>query len=109
MTFTEIPDNLGKPRAQATPPDSRTFLRGDALADGGISISDALFIAQHKVGDRRVGEGAGEVNAVNAGSVVHDLENNQPGTGNDVITVADAVRIAQFLVGNAYTSYNLIT
>ena len=94
LNFVEIIDSLGNNIPQVSPPDSRTFLRGDALADGGISIGDALFIAQAVVNVRTVGEGVGEVNPVNAGSVKHD------DPLNDFISVADAVLIAQFLVGN---------
>ena len=93
LNFTEIKDDQGNLMPQISPPDTRTFLRGDALADGGISIGDALFIAQHLVAARPVGEGAGEVNPVNAGSVNHD-------SPNDFISLADAIKIAQFLVGN---------
>ena len=92
LNFTEIKDDQGNLMPQISPPDTRTFLRGDALADGGISIGDALFIAQHLVAARPVGEGAGEVNPVNAGSVNHD-------SPNDFISLADAIKIAQFLVG----------
>lgn len=93
LNFTEIKDDLGNLMPQISPPDTRTFLRGDALADGGISIGDALFIGQHLVAARPVGEGPGEVNPVNAGSVKHD-------SPNDFISLADAILIAQFLVGN---------
>ena len=101
LTYTEIKDNLGSVIPQDLPPDSRTFLRGDALTDGGVSISDTLFIGQHLVDPvaRPVGEGPGEVNPVNAGSVNHDGP-------NDVISLADAVLIAQFLVGNLDEFYN---
>ena len=94
LDFVEILDDLGKPMPQVSPPDSRTFLRGDAQADENISIGDALFIAQHIVAPlfRPAGEGVGEVNSVNAGSVNHD-------SPDDVISLADAIRIAQFLVG----------
>ena len=101
LTFIEILDDLGNPMPQVSPPDSRTFLRGDAQADGSISIGDALFIAQHIVAPlfRPVGEGVGEVNPVNAGSVNHDFP-------DDVISLADAIRIAQFLVGIRDEFYN---
>ena len=100
LNFVEIRDNLGSLIPQATPPDTRTFLRGDALADGSISIGDALYIGQHLVNAtlRPAGEGPGKVNPVNAGSVNHDAP-------NDVITLADAVLIAQFLVGNVNQFY----
>jgi len=104
LNFVEIIDEFGDLVAQDSPPDTRTFLRGDALANGNISISDALFIAQHLVAPvfRPVGEGGGEVNPVNAGSVNHD-------SPNDVISLADAVLIAQFLVGNLNEFYEPIT
>ena len=103
LNFVEIIDEFGGTVAQESPPDTRTFLRGDALANGNISISDALFIAQHLVAPvfRPVGEGGGEVNPVNAGSVNHD-------SPNDVISLADAVLIAQFLVGNLDKFYDPI-
>ena len=86
---------------QEFPSDSRTFLRGDAQADGSISIGDALFIAQHIVAplSRPAGEGAGAIHPVNAGSVNHD-------SPNDFISLADAIRIAQFLVGIRDEFYN---
>ena len=104
LNFVEIIDEFGDLVVQDSPPDTRTFLRGDALANGNISISDALFIAQHLVAPvfRPVGEGGGEVNAVNAGSVNHD-------SPNDVISLADAILIAQFLVGNVDEFYEPIT
>jgi hypothetical protein len=101
LTFVEILDDLGNDMPQVSPPNSRTFLRGDAQADENISIGDALFIAQHIVAPllRPAGEGVGEVNPVNAGSVNHD-------SPNDVISLADAIRIAQFLVGIRDEFYN---
>ena len=101
LDFVEILDDLGDPMPQVSPPDSRTFLRGDAQADENISIGDALFIAQHIVAPlfRPAGEGVGEVNPVNAGSVNHD-------SPDDVISLADAIRIAQFLVGIRDEFYN---
>ena len=75
--------------------------KGDAQADGSISIGDALFIAQHIVSPllRPSGENPGEIHPVDAGSVNHD-------TPHDVIGLADAVRIAQFLVGIRDEFYN---
>ena len=101
LNFVEILDDLGNPMPQVSPPDSRTFLRGDAQADGSISIGDALFIAQHIVAPlfRPAGEGAGDIHPVNAGSVNHD-------SPDDVISLADAIRIAQFLVGIRDEFYN---
>jgi hypothetical protein len=103
QTFVEIRGEFSQLVAQDSPPDTRTFLRGDALANGNISISDALFIAQHQVAPvfGPVGEGGGEVNPVNAGSVKHD-------SPNDVINLADAILIAQFLVGNVDDFYDPI-
>lgn len=109
LTFTNITDSLGSTIAQETP-SIRTFLREDALADGSISISDALFIAQHLVDQiaRPAGDGAGEIHPVNAASVSHDLVGGQSGTGVDIITVGDAVLLAQLLVGNVDEFYDLI-
>ena len=103
LNFVSIIDEFGGSVEQESPPDTRTFLRGDALANGNISISDALFIGQHLVAPffRPVGEGGGEVNPVNAGSVSHD-------SPNDVISLADAILIAQFLVGNVDEFYDPI-
>ena len=101
LDFVEILDDLGNPMPQVSPPDSRTFLRGDAQANGFITIGDALFIAQHIVAPlfRPAGEGVGEVNPVNAGNINHD-------SPDDVISLADAIRIAQFLVGIRDEFYN---
>jgi hypothetical protein len=101
LSFIEIKDEFGELVNQESPPDTRTFLRGDALANGNISISDALFIAQHLVAPvfRPVGEAGGQVNPVNAGSVNHDAP-------NDVISLADAILIAQYLVGNVDEFYD---
>jgi YVTN family beta-propeller protein len=94
LNFISILDDLGEQLPQEIPPDSRTFLRGDAQANGFITIGDALFIAQHIVAPlfRPTGEGVGEINPVNSGSVNHD-------SPDDVISLADAIRIAQLLVG----------
>jgi|GEM_PF-1812627 hypothetical protein len=101
LNFVEIKDEFDGLVNQESPPDTRTFLRGDALANGNISISDALFIAQHLVAPvfRPAGEAGGEVNPVNAGSVNDD-------SPNDVISLADAILIAQFLVGNVDEFYD---
>ncbi|PKB59637.1 MAG: hypothetical protein BZY83_00790 [SAR202 cluster bacterium Casp-Chloro-G2] len=103
LTFVEILDGAGNPIEQEPPPDSRTFLRGDASANGSVGISDALFIGQYLVSpaSRPVGEGPGQVHPVNAGSVNHDGP-------NDVISLADAILIAQFLVGNVDEFYEPI-
>ena len=63
LNFVEILDDLGNDMPQVAPPDSRTFLRGDAKPDGSISIGDALFIAQRIVAPlfRTAGEGVGDV------------------------------------------------
>ena len=47
---------------------------------------------------RPAGEGDGEIHPVNAASVSHD-------DPNDFISLADAVLIAQFLVGNKNQFY----
>ena len=101
LNFVEIKDTFNSVIPQDLPPDSRTFLRGDALADGGVSISDALYIGQYLVDPvfRPVGEGPGQVNPVNAASVSHDVV-------NDLISLADSVLIAQYLVGSVDEFYN---
>jgi len=74
---------------------TQTLLRGDARADGDITIADALFIAQYLVGLRE--ECTTEANItcmhpVNAASVRQDGDFDRK-------TIADALFIAQHLVG----------
>ncbi|MBA7658457.1 hypothetical protein ES703_66408 [subsurface metagenome] len=70
-------------------PNSLTFRRGDSSNNGVVDIFDAMFIAQYIVGQRPLGE----LNALNAASVMHD------GTGGDEIIIFDAMFIAQYVVG----------
>ena len=71
------------------------LLRGDARADGNITIADALFIAQYLVGMHPACTDVVDnscLHSVNAGSVRHD-------GAFDKKTIADALFIAQDLVG----------
>ena len=82
---------------------SKTFRRGDAQANGTVNITDALFIAQYLVSLRNLGEGIGDVWAVNAATP----QNNLPTAGSQ-ITITDAMYIAQMLVGLRDASYQFI-
>jgi hypothetical protein len=92
LNFSQIADYDGTliPQQQAS---QRTYRRGDAKADGTISVADLLFIAQYQVGLRNVGDDPStEVNAVNAASVRQD-------SPYDTISTADLLFLAQYLVG----------
>lgn len=81
-------------------PATLSFRRGDARADGEVSITDALFIAQYLAGKRGLGNDTTTVNPVNAASVSHN-----DATG-DKITIVDAMFIAQMLAGLRDASFN---
>lgn len=89
LSFSEIADSDGTLIPQDGPV-SEFFRRGDALVDGEVNISDALFIAQYLVGSRSLGPGVGLVHPVNAASVMHD------GSG-DEINISDVLYICQYL------------
>ncbi|MDA0733403.1 MAG: S8 family serine peptidase [Chloroflexi bacterium] len=114
MGSNQLPCSLGMQITSLTDVDdnpiltpntlTHEFLRGDALADGVISITDALFIAQYLVGLRSecttlVANTC--LHSVNAASVKQDGAFDQK-------TIADALFIAQYLVGLRDESYNLI-
>ena len=84
-----------------TPPVVRTHRRGDAKANGVISAGDVLYIAQYVAGVRPLGDGPGQVNAVNAASVKQDGPFDQ-------VTAADALSLAQELVGLRDGCFNLL-
>ncbi|MBI4331240.1 MAG: PKD domain-containing protein [Chloroflexi bacterium] len=77
-----------------------TFRRGDANSNGTVDMTDALFIAQYRVGIRGLGTDTLSVNAVNAASVKPD-----DATG-DRIDMNDALYIAQFRVQLRDESFN---
>lgn len=85
---------------QTTASTTKTFRRGDAKADGVVNAADTLFIAQYIAGNRQVGDGTGLVHPINAASVKQDV-------GGDKITVADALLIAQMIVGIRNSCYLL--
>jgi len=90
--FSQILDGNSVPLA-IQQPAAKTYRRGDARADGTVNISDALFVAQYLAGLRSLGEDPlTQVNAVNAASVKQD-------TGVDLVTTADVLLIAQYVVG----------
>ena len=64
-------------------------------------MADALFMAQHLVGLRDIGEGLDKVNAVNAASVKQD-------GAFDVISSADILLIAQRAVGLRDNCFDLL-
>ena len=90
----------------AVPQDAAASLslrRGDARADGQVTISDALYIAQYLAGLRGLGTDTNSVNPVNAASVRQDVTS---GTNGDLLTIADALFIAQMLAGLRDASFN---
>ena len=86
--FDEIEDEEGNPIFQQMPA-SLTFQRGDAREDGEVKITDAMFIAQYRVGLRPLES----LNPLNAASVRHD------GDEGERITIHDAMFIAQYCAG----------
>jgi hypothetical protein len=82
-------------------PSPRVYRRGNAKADGLLSIGDVLYIAQYLVGFRTVGDGPNQVDAVNAASVKYDGV-------VDLISIADALELAQYLVGLRDSCFNLL-
>lgn len=87
LNFSTIADVMGEYIAQEAPA-TRTYLRGDAKADGVVDIVDALFIAQYVVQLRPLSD----LNAVNAASVRYD------GDAGDKIDIVDALFVAQMTV-----------
>ncbi|MDA1219778.1 MAG: hypothetical protein O2909_10095, partial [Chloroflexi bacterium] len=83
---------------------SRDFLRGDARADGTVTIADALFIAQYLVGSRPACTTVVDLtclHSVNAASVRQD-------GAFDRKSIADALFIAQYRVGLRDEFYDLM-
>ncbi len=100
LTFSQVVDVNGDP-LDPGPPVVRTFRRGDAKPDGVVAISDVLYIRQYLVGLRPLGDGPGQVNAVNAASVKQD-------GAFDKITTADVLYLAQLLVGMRDGCFSLL-
>lgn len=103
LELTSLSDVDGNPIAAPTML-SQTVQRGDARADGNITIADALFIAQHLVGLRAECTDTADTNClhpVNAASVRND-------GALDEKTIADALFIAQHLVELRDEFYNLV-
>jgi len=92
LVFTEIIDVEAEPLAPTPAEISHNYRRGDARADGIISIADALYIAQYLAGMRDLGEGLDKVHPVNAASVKWDSD-------IDMVNIADVLYICQYLVG----------
>ncbi|HEU0022648.1 MAG TPA: carboxypeptidase regulatory-like domain-containing protein, partial [Dehalococcoidia bacterium] len=102
-TLTSISDTDGNPLATPEVP-SQIVQRGDAQADGVVNITDARFIAQHLVGSRpacSMKVDTGCLHSVNAASVKQDGDADRK-------TIADALFIAQQLVGLRDEYYNLL-
>ncbi len=100
--ITDLTDLDGNSIPVEPPTLSLEFLRGDARADGTVSIADALFIAQNLVGLRPACTDVVDnscLHSVNAASVRQD-------GGFDRLTIADALIIAQYLVELRDEFYN---
>ncbi|MBI4330703.1 MAG: hypothetical protein HY673_05450, partial [Chloroflexi bacterium] len=82
-----------------------SFRRGDARADGAVNMSDALYIAQSRVGIRALGlDPLNNTHPVNAASVkIDDLVNG------DKVDMNDALYIAQSRVNLRDASFNWMT
>jgi hypothetical protein len=95
VEITGLTDEGGDPVGVVPASLTRNLLRGDALADGVVSIADALFIAQYLEGLRL--ECTPEVNSL----CLHSLNaaNWQTDGDFDRVTIADAVSIGQHLRG----------
>jgi len=104
MEITDLTDVDGNSLVVEPPSLSMNLLRGDARADGNVTIADALYIAQYLVGLRPACTDMVDttcVHSVNAASVRHD-------GAFDRKTIADALFIAQRLVGLRDEFFNLV-
>ena len=102
--FSYFATNTGADAGGAT---SVTFQRGDARADGTVTVADSLFIAQYLVGNRPVcdmGVDLSCLHSLNAASVRHDFINY-----GDLVTIADALFISHYLVGLRDEFFELIS
>jgi hypothetical protein len=90
-----ITDPSGNSLAVEPAESVQTVLRGDARADGEVSIDDALFIARYLAGEIPActdGPALNCLHSVNAASVQHDGDFDRK-------TIADAMVISQYLAG----------
>jgi len=104
-TLTLSVDGLGAAGGNIAADGIKTYLlrRGDAKADGTITIADALFIAQSLAGLRETGEGLSLIHAINGANARQ--ETTQTG---EKLTIADALYIAQMLAGLRDASFGII-
>jgi hypothetical protein len=95
VEVTDLTDDGGEPISVVPASLTQNLRRGDSLANGVISIADALFIAQYLEGLRL--ECASAVNS----PCLHSLNaaNWQPDGAFDRVTIDDAVSIGQHLLG----------
>ncbi len=105
VTITLRFNSISRGGGGTVPQDSdkaRTFLRGDAKADGVVDITDAMFIAQYLAAVRSLGETTALVHPVNAATPLNDSA-----TLGSTITITDALFIAQMLAGLRGNDYVL--
>jgi chitodextrinase len=103
MAITGLVNDEGSPIGVVPPSLTQDLQRGDARADGGIGVADALYIAQHLTGLRPDCAAASDVtctHSVNAASANNDGD-------FDRLTIADAQLIAEFLMGLRSEDFNL--
>lgn len=104
LNFTALTEMGGEPVSLESAGLNRELLRGDARADGDINIADAGFIAQYLLGS--MGACTTEattscLHSVNAASVLQD-------GAFDKKTIADALFLAQYSMGQRDEFYNLV-
>lgn len=103
LELTSLTDTEGN-QVNVPPVLTQMVHRGDARADGVINIDDAQFIAQYPVGSRPACTEVVDttcLHSVNAASVWQDGSFDQS-------TIADALFIAQHLVGHRDGFYHLV-
>ncbi|MBI4334357.1 MAG: PD40 domain-containing protein [Chloroflexi bacterium] len=101
LTFTSLLDVTSGANIPADGVKTFTVRRGDARNDGTVDMSDALFIAQYRVGIREPGETTSFTHIVNGASV--KLESTVTG---EKLDMNDALFIAQYRVGLRDDSFN---
>ncbi len=106
LTFTSLVDVASGANIPADGAKTYTVRRGDARADGFITISDALFVAQYLAGLRGLGEDPpggpyNNVNAINGASA-----RLEPTATGEQLTITDALFIAQLLAHLRDSSFN---
>lgn len=103
MTFNTLSDVATGANIPADGPRTYVLQRGDARKDGIVDMSDALFIAQFRVGIRLQGDTTLLTHIVNGASVQLEATN----TGEKA-TMNDALFIAQYRVNLRDASFNWI-